>query len=154
MFHSDILGTDSDFIINQDFRQVGLLRDPLTPAGAAFTDTTGTALKHILVSSTVAAFTADKTIQGQTSSAKAFIDEVDSDKLFFHQNATTGFGTFVDGETIEEVDGAGEGVIATGGNSVAAEVDILSGEVLFIDNRSPVSRASAQNEDIKIIIQF
>ena len=154
MFHCDILGTDSDFIINQDFRQVGLLRDPLSPAGTAFTETTGTALKHILLSSTVSGFTADKTIEGQTSTAKAFIDEIDSDKIFFHQNASTGFRSFVDGETIEEVDGAGEGVIATGGSSVAAEVDTLSGEVLFIDNRTPVSRAAAQNEDVKIIIQF
>ena len=32
--------------------------------------------------------------------------------------------------------------------------DPESGAILFIDNRSPVVRTAAQNEDIKVIIQF
>ena len=94
----------------------------------------------------------DKTIEGQTSTARAYIDNIDSNRLYYHQTTATGFGTFVSGETVEEVDGAGEGVIDSG--AALPEVDPESGAILFIDNRSPVVRTAAQNEDIKVIIQF
>jgi len=152
MFHAPLLGTDSDFITDQDFRQVGLIRDPLQSTGAAFTNTTGNALFNMSLSSIVTSFTKDKTIQGQTSTAKAFIDNIDSNRLFYHQTAETGFGTFVSGETVEEVNGAGEGVVDSA--ATLPEVDPESGAILFIDNRSPVVRSAAQNEDIKVIIQF
>jgi hypothetical protein len=152
MFHTPLLGTDSDFVINQDFRQVGLIRDPLKTDGAAFTDTTGTALVSMSLSSIVTSFTTDKTIEGQTSQAKALIDNIDSNRMFYHQTSATGFGTFVTGETVQEVDGAGQGVVDSA--ATAPEVDPESGAILFIDNRSPVSRTAAQNEDIKVIIQF
>ena len=152
MFHTPLLGTDSDFVINQDFRQVGLIRDPLKMTGAAFTDTTGTALVSMTLSSIVTSFTTDKTIEGQTSQAKALIDNIDSNRMFYHQTSATGFGTFVTGETVQEVDGAGQGVVDSA--ATAPEVDPESGAILFIDNRSPVSRTAAQNEDIKVIIQF
>tara|TARA_Y100000385_G_scaffold146836_1_gene152447 strand:- start:6725 stop:8077 length:1353 start_codon:yes stop_codon:yes gene_type:complete len=152
MFHAPLLGTDSDFITDQDFRQVGLVRDPLTPNGAVFNDTTGNALYNMSLSSIVTSFTKDKTIEGATSTARAYIDNIDSNRLFYHQTAETGFGTFVSGETVEEVDGAGEGVVDSG--AALPEVDPESGAILFIDNRSPVVRTPAQNEDIKVIIQF
>ena len=152
MFHAPLLGTDSDFITDQDFRQVGLIRDPLQSTGAAFTNTTGNALFNMSLSSIVTSFTKDKTIQGQTSTAKAFIDNIDSNRLFYHQTAETGFGTFVSGETVQEVNGAGEGVVDSA--ATLPEVDPESGAILFIDNRSPVVRSAAQNEDIKVIIQF
>ena len=152
MFHAPLLGTDSDFITDQDFRQVGLIRDPLLSTGAAFTNTTGNALFNMSLSSIVTSFTKDKTIQGQTSTAKAFIDNIDSNRLFYHQTSETGFGAFITGETVEEVNGAGEGVIDSG--ATLPEVDPESGAILFIDNRSPVVRSAAQNEDIKVIIQF
>jgi len=152
MFHTPLLGTDSDFVINQDFRQVGLIRDPLKMTGAAFTDTTGNALYNMSLSSIVTSFTTDKTIEGQTSQAKAFIDNIDSNRLFYHQTTATGFGTFLTGETIEEVNGAGEGVVDSA--ATLPEVDPESGAILFIDNRSPVVRSASQNEDIKVIIQF
>jgi hypothetical protein len=152
MFHSELLGSDSDFIIDQDFRQVGLIRDPLTPAGTVFNSTTGNCLYAMRMSSTITSFTADKEIKGATSNAKAYIDEVDSDLLYYHQTTATGFGTFVTGELIEETDGAGEGVVDSA--AILPEVDPESGAILFIDNRAPVIRATAQNEDIKVIIQF
>ncbi len=152
MFHAPLLGTDSDFITDQDFRQVGLIRDPLQSTGAAFTNTTGNALFNMSLSSIVTSFTKDKTIQGQTSTAKAFIDNIDSNRLFYHQTTETGFGAFITGETVEEVNGAGEGVVDSA--ATLPEVDPESGAILFIDNRSPVVRSAAQNEDIKVIIQF
>ena len=152
MFHSDLLGTDSDLIVNQDFRQVGLIRDPKTSAGAAFLLTTGNSLKSMTLSSIVTEFTADKTILGSTTAAKAIIDEIDSNQIFYHQTDDTGFLTFQDGELITETNGAGDGVIDSALRS--PEVDPETGARLYIDNRKPVSRALAQNEDIKVVVQF
>lgn len=152
MFHAPILGTDSDFIVDQDFRQVGLIRDPLTPTGAVFNSTTGNALYSMSLSSIVTSFTKDKEVEGATSSAKAYIDHIDSNRLYYHQTEATGFATFIHGELVEEINGAGEGVVDSA--AILPEVDPESGAVLFIDNRSPVVRSTAQNEDIKVIIQF
>lgn len=153
MFQCKIEGTDSNFITGQDFRQVGLIKNPLKSSDATlFTRTTGNALDHMTLSSTVTAFTNDKIIEGQTSLAQAYVDYVDSNKLYYHQTDTTGFTAFQDGEVIDETNGAGQGVIDSA--LVAAEVDNQSGDLLYIDNRAPVSRTTTQSEDIKIIIQF
>ena len=152
MFHSDLLGTDSDLIVNQDFRQVGLIRDPKTSAGAAFLLTTGNSLKKMTLSSIVTGFTADKTIKGSTTNALALVDEIDSNQIFYHQNDDTGFLSFQDGELITETNGGGDGIIDSA--LIAPEVDPETGAILYIDNRKPVSRALAQNEDIKVVVQF
>jgi hypothetical protein len=152
MFHADLKGTDSDFIVDQDFRQVGLIRDIKKNDNTIFDETTGNALFSMKLSSIITEFTADKIIEGQTTLARAYIDEVDSDILYYHQTIETGFVAFQTGELIEETNGGGEGVIDSA--AILPEVLPSTGEVLFIDNRSPVDRSTAQNEDIKVIIQF
>ena len=47
----------------------------------------------------------------------------------------------------------------TGGSAVLSNVangamQIGSGEIIYIENRAPVARASDQTEDIKLIIEF
>lgn len=153
MFQCKIEGTDSNFLTGQDFRQVGLIKNPLKSADATlFTATTGNALKSMKLSSVISTFTADKKIQGQTTNAIAFVDAVDSNQIFYHQTDATGFVAFQDNETIDEINGAGQGIIDSA--VVLATVDNQSGDLLYIDNRSPVARTTTQAEDIKIIIQF
>ena len=36
----------------------------------------------------------------------------------------------------------------------AAEVELLTGDLLYIDNRAAVTRSADQTEDIKIVIQL
>ncbi len=157
-------GTENDdFIVDNDFRQVGLIKNPLqTVGGSAFTSNTGIALKKLTLTSGGATFTKDNVIVGLTSTARAIIDKVNLDSgvysLSFHQNDETGYGTFnADelGETVEEVVGSGSGSVAAGsGTTVAGEIATTTGEVLYIDNRAAVTRASDQKEDIKIVIQI
>ena len=147
-----IEGDDSDFLLDQDFRQVTLIKDPLNHAGAKITSNTASCLDFMRLSSVVNAFTKDKLIEGQTTFARALIDDIDSDKIFYHQTKGTGFTAFQDGEIIEEVTGAGQGIIDSA--LIKPEVDRRTGDILYIDNRNPVSRTAAQAEDIKIILQF
>lgn len=152
MFHSDVIGNDSNFIVDQDFRQIALYKDPKDKDGSAFIKNTGNALKKMTLSSIVTSFTKDKIIQGQTTLAEAYIDNIDSNEIYYHQTPTTGFKVFQDGEVIEETNGAGEGVIDS--SRILPEVDAATGAILYIDNRAPVLRSTSQDEDIKIIIQF
>ena len=73
--------------------------------------------------------------------------------MFIHQTDSNGFTSFTTGETIT-ASGGSTGVLLSGGNhDSAAEVDPNSGQLLYIDNRSAITRASGQTEDLKIVIQ-
>jgi hypothetical protein len=151
MFNAKPDGSESgDFVIGNDFRQVALIKNPLTYSSAKLTDATGNALNKINLSSIGAAFSADKTI-ANASGSQAYIDKIDSDNLYYHQNEATGFGSFSAGESISETDGSGTGVIAT---DSSGEFNSLTGDILYIDNRAAVTRVAEQTEDIKIVIQL
>jgi len=147
----------SDFIVGNDFRQVGLLKNPLDSAdGVLFTADTGICLKRINFSSVTQPFTADNRIIGGTSGVEAFIDKLDSANIWYHQTEETGFGNFSAGESISETDGNGAGVLNASITPYAnPEIDTTTtGEVLYIDNRASVTRSTDQTEDIKLVIQI
>lgn len=158
MFRSKILDNDDDFIIGQDFRQIGLIKDPkVGDSTGDFSAITGIAAKHMTLSSFTVALSKDKTIKGVSSNAQGFIDNIDSSvstgtRVFYHQSPETGFKKFIDGETIQEINGNGEGTIDSA--LKPGEINNLSGEVLYLDNRTAVQRATNQSEDIKVIIQL
>ena len=163
MFNAKPSGTETlDFVIGQDFRQVGLIKNPQVDSAGhggngvstAFTAATGRALRKLNFSAVNTAFGEDKTILGATSGAKAFIDKDSGNSVFYHQNDDTGFKSFQAGETINETDGTGQGVLdSAGAFETAFEVNPHTGELLYIDNRGAVTRSADQTEDIKIVIQ-
>ena len=163
MFNAKPSGTETlDFVIGQDFRQVGLIKNPQVDSAGhggngvstAFTASTGRALRKLNFSAVNTAFGEDKTILGATSGAKAFIDKDSGNSVFYHQNDDTGFRSFQAGETVQETDGTGEGVLdSAGAFETTFEVNPHTGELLYIDNRSAVTRSADQTEDIKIVIQ-
>ena len=97
-----------DFLVDQDFRQVGLLKNPRLKfhsndsAGVftKFTENTGSALRRLHFSSISPAFAKDDTIVGATSGKKALVDKDSGNDIFYHQTDSTGFGTFTSGETV------------------------------------------------------
>ena len=159
MFRSKILETDNDFILSQDFRQIGLIKDPLAGDSIGpFRALTGIATHHMKLSQKTVGFSKDKVIEGVSSGARGYIDNFDSSvalgtRIFYHQSPETGFKDFKPNETIQEIDGSGEGTIGDS-SDIPGEVDKFSGAVLYLDNRSAVQRTSNQSEDIKVIIQL
>ena len=152
---------DSNFIVGQDFRQVILIRNPLHSSDSAadgppFTTSSGKALNFLQLQAAAASGFLDATITGGTTGAKAFVDEVDSDRLYFHQSEETGFVPFQEGETI--TGGGQSGTLIAAGVDADSDafsrddVDKLSGEIVYIENRAPVTRAANQTEDIKVVI--
>jgi len=98
------------------------------------------------------AFSTDEIIIGATSGARAYVDQTNQNILLYHQNDSTGYAPFIASETITELTGPGQGTI--GNPLIRSEVDPFTGEVLYIDNRSAVTRVANQTEDIKIVIQL
>ena len=164
MFNSKLIGDETNsFITSNDYRQVGLIKDPKVGPDSADSDFEGPAanvLNKLKFGSIAQNFSEDKTIEGSTSSAKAYIDNADSSYVWYHQTDSTGFATFIEGETVTELDGNGEGILdsaSVDGDTLAyikGTVDPLSGTILYIDNRAAIERDPAQTEDIKVIIQL
>jgi len=157
MFNTKPEGVEgNDFIVGNDFRQVGLMKNLKdSAAGTDFTQSSGIMLKQLRLSSVTSGFTADNIIEGSTSGIQAYIDKVDSSNIWYHQSEVTGFGNFDSGENITETNGNGAGVLnATYAPYIKPEIDMFSGDLLYIDNRAAITRASDQTEDIKIVIQI
>ena len=153
MFNTKPAGAENDdFIIGQDFRQVAIIRNPLDSADGVVSGSTASALTYITLSSVAVAFTADKIIQGGTSGAQAYVDNFDTDTIYYHQTTATGFIPFQAGETVSETNGSGSGVIGTTANS--GDINKFTGEIFYIDNRAAIERSAAQTEDLKVIIQL
>ena len=146
-------GTENgDFIVDNDFRQIGVFRNlKIFDSDARFTLASGRAMRYMQMNALATSFTVDKLIRGVSSNAAAYIDDIDSDLIYYHQNETTGFIPFQNSETIDESDGTGTGVISDA--TLHAPVDAHSGEVLYIENRTRIIRSADQQEDIKAIIR-
>jgi hypothetical protein len=154
MFSLSPTGSEGDtWVTDNDFRQVCLIRNPTLPnSNTLFTAETGNAMYKMRLSSNSVSFSPDKTIEGSTSGAEAHVATIDSDFLYYIQTETTGFTPFSDGEAINETDGDGQGIADSA--SIPGDINKISGDVIFIDNRAAVQRADDQTEDIKIIIQL
>lgn len=144
-----------DFIVNNDFRQIGLLKNPLNAGGTAIaTATTFSGLKYLQLS-TGTGFTEGDYIVGANSGAIAYVDSWDSGalQLRYHQNDKTGYKPFQASETING-HLAGSGTIPATGGLNSPEYTPFSGDIIFLENRAPINRSASQIEDVKIIIEF
>ena len=140
-----------DFIVDNDFRQLGLIRNPIERvSGTVGTASTYSALTTLAYSNlTGSAFTKDLQVIGQTSGAIAYIDSTDSGLIKVHQNETTGFKSFTIGETIQV--GASTATLNT---ITQPEIILNTGEIVYIENLSPVNRNISQTEDIKLVLEL
>jgi len=165
-----------DLTVNNDFRQISIIKNPFkratntdtghtSEANGAVTNVVATAdtlkgLKYLQMASgaSFANFNVDQVLNGGTSGAKAYLAEVDTTngRLYYYQNKKTGFKQFRDaGETIT-------GSNPPGGSASSDSTDAVqnsefvegSGQMIFLENRAPISRTASQIEDIKCIIEF
>ena len=159
MFNIRPNGTEGDtFNVDNDFRQISLfknfeLTDSASP-GPRFKGNAANTNRYLTLTGTITAsgFTTDEVITGGTSGVTAYIDELDSangNKIWFHQNSNNVAGVFTDGEALSG-SASGSGTVDSGDKY--STIDIFSGDLLYIENRSRVIRSASQQEDIKIVI--
>ena len=139
-----------DFPIDNDYRQIGLIRNPFNHGTTTVsTGNTLNANKSLSLSSVSGTFAVDALITGATSGAQAYVDSVSGTTLRYHQDASTGFTPFQASESISA--GSASATVSSLGNP---EIDKHSGQIMYLENRSAISRATAQIEDIKLVIEF
>ena len=160
MFNVKTAGDEGgEFNTTNDFRQITMLKNlELTDSSSAGPRYKGVASKvgrFLTLQSTIATagLSVDDTITGGTTGFTATISELDSatgNRVFFQQNLNNVAGNFQDGEALTGSPSGGSGLVDSGNKNNI--IDQYSGDVLYIENRARVIRASTQTEDIKVII--
>ena len=145
-----------DFPVSNDYRRIGLVRDPLNfGTSVVATDTTRSATKSITLNSSglSGTFVVDETITGGSSSASARVIDWNASTrvLRYYQDINTGFTAFTSSETVTGGGSSASGTVASLGNP---EVEPDSGDIMYLEHRRPINRASDQIEDIKLVIEF
>ena len=177
MLNTSLEGTESsntsDFTVANDFRKISLIRDPQT-GGSASSATTLRGTKAINLTGVSGTFTVDEEINQATTGAVGKVVEWDSTNsiLYYIQtrhndegvdsngNQTAFSGTnVVTGQT-----SSANGTPTTSTSTInsqsftsgysSAEIDADSGDILYIENRAPITRAADQTENIKLVIEF
>ena len=176
MMNTSLEGTESgnsgDLTVANDFRKITLIRDP-NAGGSAATLTTLRATKAINLTGVSGSYVVDEKITQASTGAVGKVVEWDSTNsiLYYIQTRHTNEGIDTNGNQTafsgtNTVSGAGgatgtpttststiDSVSFTSGYS-ASEIDHDSGDILYIENRAPITRAADQTENIKLVIEF
>jgi len=177
MLNKSLVGLEgtSDITVSNDFRRIGVVRNP-TNYGTTTVSTASTLrqVKVVLGASYSGTFTADEEINQATTGAVGKVVEWDSTNKLLHyvQTRFPDVGTDSNGNatafsTTATITGQSSSatlvpvsssstvnsvVIASGYSTPEVEPD--SGDIIYIEQRSPIARAADQTENIKLIIEF
>ena len=183
MTRSTLTGAENDDVLTgNDFRNIAIVVDPTTyGTSTAASSSTYRQTYAIKLTSTSGTFTADEKISQATTGAIGKVVEWDSTHsiLYYHQekygdigtNSTTGAYVAFSGANV--ITGATSS--ATGTPDAAADSAVTlanqntitfadgyanpelqpdSGNIIYSENRKPISRSTDQTEDIRIIVEF
>ena len=177
MLNTSLEGTESantsDFSVANDFRKITLIRDP-DSGGSAASTTTLRATKAVNVTGVSGTFTVDEEINQATTGAVGKVVEWDSvnNILYYIQTRHTDEGIDSNGNLTafsgtNVITGQSSGATGTPTTTTstinsqsftsgysASEIDADSGDILYIENRAPITRAADQTENIKLVIEF
>jgi hypothetical protein len=162
-----------DFNTTNDFRRVCIVKDPKS-GGSAATATTLRGVKSVLLASASGSFTVDEKITQATTGAVGRVVEWDNTNkiLYYLQTRFNNNGLDTNGNLTafsgaNTITGADSGITGTPSTSTstvdsvsftsgyaAAELDADSGDVVYVENRAPITRASDQTENVKLVIEF
>jgi len=167
-----------DFTTANDFRRIVLIRDPNNFGGAsAATSNTlrGTYAVRFAASPTPGTFTVDEEINQATTGAVGKVVEWDATNriLYYVQtrfndqgadsngnltafsgtNVITGQSSSASGTPSSTASETVDNITFTSGYA-NPEIESDDGDVIYIENRSPITRASDQTENVKLIIEF
>ena len=182
MLNTLFIGAERDDVLaGNDFRNIAIVVDPTTYGTATVaTDATIRQTYAAKLTSVTGTFTVDEKITQATTLAVGKVVEWDSTNsiLYFQQERYTDYGTtsvgayiaFSGANVITGADSAAVGtpdatadsaVTLAGGYTVTftdgyvtPELQADSGNIIYNENRSPISRATDQTEDIKIVVEF
>jgi len=139
-----------DIATDNEYRQLGMILNPYDFGTSNVSNaTTLRTTKSLTLTNVNGTFQPDDTITGQTSGVSAYIDSVDGSTIYYHQEEGTGYGSFTNGEQINA--GSVTADISALGDP---EAEPFSGQIIYLENRAAVDRATDQIEDVKLILEF
>ena len=171
-----------DFTVANDFREVGIVRNPFN--FGTTTVATASQVRQtyaiVMAASPSSPYEIDEKITQSTTGAVGKVVEWDATRkiLYYQQEQYANYGIASSGNHVafsgaNTVTGASSGAAATpsatssqnvtlaGGTVVTfgsgylnPELESDSGDIIYVENRRPISRASDQTEDIKIVVEF
>ena len=180
MLNTSLEGTESsnsgDFTAANDFRKITLIKNPNNTAGSAASAATlrATNAVKIAASPSPGTFTPDEEINQATTGAVGKVVEWDATNkiLYYIQTRHNDAGADTNGNvtafsaanvitgqtssatgTPDTTTQTVNNVVFTSGYS-APEIQHDSGELLYVENRTKITRATDQTENIKLIIEF
>lgn len=143
-----------DFVVGNDFRQIGLIRNPFNFGTTTVSTAETLAATKSLEIAVGGSFPVDSVIVGTVTGAKGVVVAYDAANgiIRYNQTEETGFTEFTtsDSVRIDGESGSGQAVNTV----VDPEVEPYSGEIIFVENRTPVNRAGDQIETIKLVLEF
>jgi len=166
MTNTTISGTEGsgDFVVDQDFRRVGIVLNPYNyNTQVVATASTLNALKSMTFSGTPGTFLPDEVITGSISGAKGVVVSWDSTTkiLKYIQTQWTGVSATLPYSEVAFVSTPIPDVVTSTSNATgtiasltAPEIDYYSGKGIYVEDRAPISRATDQTENIKLIVEF
>jgi len=177
MLNTSLEGTESansgDVTVANDFRKICLIRDP-NAGGSAASATTLRATRAVNLTGVSGTFTADEEINQATTGAVGKVVEWDSVNsiLYYIQTKFNDEGVDTNGNqtafsgtnAITGISSGASGTPTTSTSTInnvsftsgysSPEIDHDTGDILYIENRAPITRAADQTENIKLIIEF
>jgi len=152
-----------EFNTSNDFRRIALLRNPTdSTTGSTATASTLDATKSITFASGAGTFQADEKITQSTSGAVGYVVDYNSSTRVLRYIQPQFANQGVDSNS-NNTAFAGTNTV-TGATSSATgtptsidttpELTADTGDILYIENRKPISRASDQTENVKLIVEF
>lgn len=149
MFNVKLTGAESNTVmIANDYRIIGLIANPKLANGSLATGSSYRQTTKLTLTSANGTFTADEIIVGSTSSANAYVVEYITNTVI---SVTQSNGTFSNTETIT---GSSSGATAVINGIETPPIMKFSGDMLYLEHRTPVSHGSDIILDNKIVIKF
>ena len=178
MLNKSLVGVEgtSDIGVGNDFRRIGLMRNP-TNFGTTTVASASTRrqLYAAVFSSVSGTFAADEEINQASTGAVGKVVEYDATNklLYWYQTRFPDVGTDANGNATafsgaNAITGQTSSASATPNTSSSTDVNGVSitsgysnpelaadsGDIIYVEERSPITRASDQTENIKLIIEF
>ena len=140
----------TDFLTNNDFRQVVIIKNPLTYGSSAIHTAITANLTHIIEVDTVVGFSNDDVVEikrsGNVIGTAIIANIIDSGKLAICQVRSP---IILVGDTLHTT--SGDAVISI---ITYPEANAYSGFVIYTNNRTPITRDILQTETIRIPFEF
>ena len=184
MMQASLEGADGDdFLTQNDFREISLIVDPTTfGTSTVASATTARNVYAVKFSGSPGTFQVDEKITQATTTAVGKVVAFDStlkilyyvqERFADHGTGGTNTGGYIAFSGTTTITGATSGAAGTpdadadsavtlaGGNTITftdgyanPELQPDSGNIIYRETRKPISRATDQTEDIKVIVEF